>query len=96
MEPAAHLDAQLVHPLDDRRSATHSTGGPIEGREKSIAQGLDLAAAKPSKLLADSLVVAIEQRSPAAVAELGCPLRRVDNVGEQHRRKYAVRLRLGV
>src|SRR5215471_16379387 len=66
MEPATHLDAQRAHPLDDCRSATHSTGGTIKGREKSIAQSLDLPPAKPSQLLADRLVVAVQQHAPAS------------------------------
>jgi len=71
MEPAAHLNAERANLLDDGRGATHGAGGTVKGRQKAIAQGLDLAASETGELLADDIILAIEDSAPAPVTELG-------------------------
>src|SRR6516164_782951 len=94
MQSGAHRDAQGLDGAGDRCRATHSPRRAVERREEAIAQLFHLSAAEPPDLLAYCRVMAVEQHTPLAVAELGGALRRVDDVGEHDRRQHAIDLDL--
>jgi hypothetical protein len=73
---------------------THAPGGAVEGREHAVAKVLDLLSAKSGELPAHRAVVAVEQSVPAAIAQFGRALGRVDDVGEHHGRQDSVDLGL--
>jgi hypothetical protein len=56
----------------------------VEGGEKTIASGVDLAAAMTLELLAHEEVVMTDKLFPCTVADLGCPLGCADDIGEEH------------
>ena len=87
--PHFQAEAARLHP--DRLGTADRAGRPIEGGEKPVARGLHLAAERALDLAAHDNVVRVEQHAPAAIADLRRPLRRVDNVGEQHRLQHTFR-----
>ena len=64
----------------------------IEGRQKAVARGVDLAAAVAAELGPHQPVMTFEETAPAPVAQLGGALRRIDDVGEEHRGQDAIGL----
>ncbi len=74
---------------DDRLRAPDRTDGPVERGEEAVAGVGHLAATEPSQLTPDEGVVRVEELPPPAVAEGFSPLRRLDDVREQHRRQGA-------
>src|SRR5437763_6414505 len=67
MKPAAHLDPERPQSIGYRGSASHSTGRPVECREKAVAEVLHSASAEPFDLLPHSIIVALEQSAPVPV-----------------------------
>src|SRR6516165_9258675 len=90
MQPAAHRNAELPHRLINGGGAAHRPSWAIEGRHEPIAEAFYLVAAEARELLSRRLVVLIEQGAPVPVAEAGGAFGRVDDVGEQYRRKHSV------
>ena len=79
-----------------RRGSRPRSGPPGPGRRTwpgSRRRRLDLVARRTARADAGARSVLAEQRLPAGVAELGRPLRRADDVGEQDGRQHAMRLR---
>jgi hypothetical protein len=62
-----------------------AAGGGVEGCEEAIAGGIDLAAAVPSQLGANSSIVHLEEIRPRPVAERSSPFRRAHDIGEHDR-----------
>src|SRR5437660_950748 len=62
-------------------------GLAVKDRQEAVADRLDLAARVTGELLTDVAIVLLEQVTPAAVAEVGRSLGRVDDVGEHHRQQ---------
>src|SRR5438132_349548 len=93
MDACAYREADHRHPGDDRHRAAHRSGRSVEGREKAIAGGIDLAAPISTQLRADQRMVALEQLLPGAVTELARALGRPDDVREQHGGEDAISLR---
>ena len=91
MDAASNLQVQLPQGRDDRVRATDGTSRAIERSEETVAEGLDLMPAIARKFDADDLIVLFQYRLPAPISDLGCPLRGIDDVGEQHRREDPVR-----
>src|SRR4051794_9839857 len=71
VEAGANIDAELPNAVDDRPRAADRPRRAVEGSEEAVSRGVDLAAARACELPADDGVVALEQFSPAAVAQLG-------------------------
>src|SRR5206468_3485570 len=92
MEAGPYVQAELIEALADRTRARNRPGRAVEGGEEAIAGRVHLIAAKAAELDANSLVVVLQQLAPRAVAELGRPGRRADDVGEKHGGEHAVRL----
>ena len=86
------LEPELPDAVADRDRAADRAGRAVERREEPVADDLDLVAAEPLELATDDAVVVGEQGLPADVAELGRPLGRADDVGEQDGRQHASRL----
>ena len=70
-------------------------GRPVERGEEAVAGRAHLAAAEAAELAADRRVVLLQQVAPAAVAELGGVLGRVDDVGEEDGGQHTVGRRMG-
>jgi hypothetical protein len=64
-------------------AARIAAGRAVERGEEAVACGVPLLAAKARELPADESVVLREQISPVAVTEIGSPLDRPDDVGEE-------------
>ena len=92
VHPGTDLQAQPAHGVDRGVGAADRARRPVEAREEPVARGVDLAPAKALELAPNRGVVSLQQLAPAPVAELGRPLRRADDVGEEHRREHAVGL----
>jgi hypothetical protein len=90
VQTSANLQAQVMDPVADRDRAADRAAGTIEHRERSVAERLHEPPSVALDLLAHLDVVALKQRPPLAVTELGGTLGRADDVGEQHRREHAV------
>ena len=91
--PGPDLEPQLADAVADRDRTADRAGRAVERREEPVADDLDLVAAEPLELTAHDPVVVGQQGLPADVAELGRPLGRADDVGEQDGRQHASRLR---
>jgi hypothetical protein len=86
----AKLNTERAHGVPDCTGAANGASGSIEGREEPVARRIDLVATELAQLIADEVVVSAEEISPLAVAHLGRLSSRIDDVGEEHRREYAL------
>jgi len=93
VDASPDLDIQALDRIGNSPAATGGPGGPIEGRQKAIACGINLAATIALKLLAHHEVVLTKKLFPCTVTHLCCSLRCADDVGEEHCGKHTVRLR---
>ena len=75
----------------DRPGGTDGAGGAVERGEEPVAGRVPLLAAEARELPAGESVVLREQISPPAVAKLGGPLGRADDVGEEQCCEHALR-----
>jgi len=64
VEAGAHLDAKLVHALDNRERAADGARRPVENRKEAVASPIDLSAAKTSELAANEAVMVADQGPP--------------------------------
>src|SRR6476659_2246375 len=80
---ATHLDFACVDA--DTHLDTERTNGV-----ESVADGVDFAASEPFELVADDIVVVVEQDVPPVVAERGGALGGTDDVGENDCGEYAL------
>jgi len=78
----SHLDAENPHRVDDGRRTFNGSTGAAEGGNKAVTRGVDLAPTEPIEFVADDVVVVVQEVSPPIVAEIGGPLRRTDDIGE--------------
>src|SRR5579864_8029772 len=92
VEAGAHLDSEPAHALRDRARAADRPRRAVEAREEAVTGRVELLAAEAGELGTDDPVVVGDELFPPAVAELGCLLRRVDDVGEEHRGELSVDL----
>src|SRR5213075_469285 len=90
MQTGPDLDADLPYRIPGGAGAPHGPRGPIERCEEAVSRRVNLDAAEPVQQAPDSGVMLIEHISPAAVTELVGPLRRADDVREEHRGQAAV------
>src|SRR6476469_9046260 len=84
MDTGTDVDVRDAERVTDSDCAFDCSPGTLERGEKTIAGGIDFAAAEAFDLGADGLVVAVEQVAPSLVAELRGAVRGTDDVGEQH------------
>jgi hypothetical protein len=63
----------------------------VEGRQKPITRGVDLAAAEPRQLSPNPPVMRLQQLPPRTITQLAGPFRGTNDVGEQHRREEAIK-----
>ena len=89
VQRGAELEPKLADARDDRLGTADRARGTVEGREEAV--GVELLTAVPGELPANRRMMAREQVAPRAVAELGSPLRRADDVGEEDGGEHAVR-----
>ena len=89
---AAGADAQteLANRCAQGLGAADGPRRPVEGRQQAIPRGVDVPAPVPFDLPPRELVMLADKLGPAGVANLGQPLGRADDVGEQDGRKDAV------
>src|SRR5436305_605987 len=87
-----------TYPEPEPADALATSLGAADGARRSVERGEEpvpgrvlLLTAIARELAANEQVVPLEQLAPAPVAELRRPLRRPDDVGEEHRRENAVR-----
>src|SRR5207253_6803113 len=90
MHPRPDLQAERQHGLGDGLRAPDGPSRPVEGGEEPIAGGVDLPPSEPFDQGTNSLVMGIEQFSPAAIPQRGRLLRRANDVSEQNGRKHPV------
>jgi hypothetical protein len=90
MDACAYVESDGPGGVDDCLGAMYGARGTVEGRKEAIARCADLASAELAEAVAHQRVVAVELLAPPLVAELGDPLRRSNNVGEQDGREDAV------
>ena len=69
MHADTDLKADVRDGFTDRLGAADRPAGPVEGREKAVAQRLHLMATKPRQLVANGPVVGIQEVAPSLVAE---------------------------
>ena len=90
---SADFDSERADGIDGSRGATDRACRPVEAREEAVPGRVKLATAETRQLVADQLVMALEKVAPALIAKVCCPARRVDDVGEENRRKRPLGLR---
>jgi hypothetical protein len=83
VEPGPHLQSKPAHPIPELDGATNGRAGRVEGGEDPVTRVFDQSPAVAPHDLRRDPVVAIECVPPPSVAHLPCPLRGVDDIGEQ-------------
>src|SRR5207253_4344765 len=89
VEAGTDLEAERLHVLDQRAGTLDRAARAIECGEEAVPRSVDLVAVKLIQPAADEGMMALEERTPRRVPDLGRMLRRADDVGEQHRREDA-------
>src|SRR5262245_65455447 len=84
MQPRSHFDPERLDGIDDRHSAAHRAGRPIERSKEAVARGVDLDPAITGEESSHHRVMPLDDLAPAAVSELRGALRRIDDVGEKN------------
>ena len=93
MNACADRQTESLDGVLDSSCAADGARRPVEGREEAVTGGIDLVAAEPFELPADSRVMALEKLAPTPVPHRGGPLCRADDVGEEDRREHPIWLR---
>jgi len=88
-----NVQSECRNRVTDRERAANRARRPLAEREEPVACGVDLLASEARQLAPNRVVMAPEQLGPRAVAELARLIRRVDDVGEENRRKHTCRHR---
>ena len=83
MQAGTQPDTDLLHGLVQRLRTVDGRAGTLEGRQGAVAGALDQGAAEQADPFQGELIVAVEQRAPLHIAQLGGQRGRVDDVGEQ-------------
>src|SRR5207302_9396964 len=78
VDAGANIQSQLAHAFNHLLGTADRPRRSVESGEEAVARGVPLLAAKPKQGAANDGVVALQQLAPAAVSELGSPLRRAD------------------
>jgi hypothetical protein len=92
--PAPNLEAEVAYGLADRTRATDRARRAVEAGEETVTGRVELASAEAVELSAYERVMRRNELGPLPIADVGRLLRRIDDVGEEHRRED--RLRLGI
>src|SRR5262245_54024320 len=92
MQSSADAHAVWTDRFADSAGAADRPSRAIERGEKPVARRIDLPAAKTLELLANEDVMLGEELAPPPVAQRRRLLGGTDDVGEEHRGEYAVRL----
>ena len=87
----ADLEPELVHAVGDRAGTSNRARGAIEAGEEAIPGSVELLTAEAEEFVTDERMMALEQLTPATVAEGGGSFGRADDVGEEQGREHAVR-----
>lgn len=82
MDAGPEFEPELADFPNDRLGALNGSGGTIERGKKAVAPGAHLDTAVASQVRSDDLVMILENRSPALVAQLGGAPCRTDDIGE--------------
>src|SRR5688572_15785486 len=93
MHAGADVDAEWPHRIADPERATDGACRAVERGEEAIAGRVDLPPSVAVQLPSDQIVVGLQDFAPTAITQLRDPLRRADDVGEEHRGEKAVDLR---
>ena len=70
--------------------ASHGPSRSVEGRKEAVAGRVDLGATVPREQATNGRVMALEEPTPAPVAEFHGRRGRVHDVGEQHGRQHPI------
>ena len=92
VEPAPDVDPDTTSLFGDGSRGAHGTARPVEGCQKPVAEGFDLAAAKTLNFLSGQPIVTIQKVSPSVVPKGRGALRRADDVSEEHGSQNAIDL----
>ena len=90
VESSADVDAQSSEGVANGDGAVDGSSRSVEGGHEFISDRVDFLAAEALQLAAHGPVVAVEDLTPLAVAQLSGALGGADDVGEQHRRQHSV------
>jgi hypothetical protein len=94
VQPRSDLDPERSHRIHRGLSTSHRSGWSIEGSEESVAGCVDLAPAIASEEGAYGGVVPLDELTPTRVSEFRHLLRRLHDVGEEHRGEDTVKVGL--
>ena len=92
VQPAPHLEPVAGKRIPDMPRTADRSGRAVERREEPVTGGARQIPGVQSETLANRAVEEVEGPPPAFVAELAGPLRGADDVHEQHRGQYAIRI----
>jgi len=92
MDPGTNLDVYIRERPLNRLGAADRASRPGKRHEEPIAGRFDLCSSEVRDLRARHLMVSLEERSPARVAESGSTLRRGDDVREEYGGKRSLGL----
>ena len=87
MDAGSNLEAKAVRRLADRGRTADSALGPVELGEHAVAGGLYESSPMPIDRRRGLAVVLADEVAPARGAELARTAGRIDDIGEDHRRK---------
>jgi hypothetical protein len=94
MDASTYLHVETLDCFDNSSATTHCPCRTVKGGKKTITGRVDLSATVALELLAYKEMVMPDKLSPRSIADLGCSLRRVNDVREENCGKYSVRLRV--
>jgi hypothetical protein len=88
VQTATDLEAERLNSLPDCAGTANRAGGAVEGRQETIAGGVDLAPAMLLQYLADFAMERPEQFAPRTIAKFRNALGRAHDIGKQHGRQH--------
>ena len=90
VQSATDLDVHAPEPIAEREGTPDRPSGPIKRGDQPVSGGLHECASVPIELPLRKPIERIKDLTPTPIAELGGPLGRADDVGEQDRCQHAV------
>src|SRR5687767_2908009 len=75
-------------------SASHATGGAVEGGEEPVASRIDLVASVTRQKVADRRVVRFDEVAPSSITKGNRLFGGADEIREENRREYPIELGL--
>src|SRR5215510_16244556 len=88
MNPGPDLEAEIDHLVVEPAGECHRERRDLERRQEPVPCRVDLPTAERGEPRAEPCVVMPQELRPRPVTQLDQMTRRVDDVGEQHRREH--------